>query len=123
MLKKAVRQGRSEQRGKAYTLFTRPPIASGKRRFPRLYVVPPSRARTTFGDGRVPARQGWGGEKKGFFSITLLADLPAPEHDKLGAGELFQSHRAPCMDPGSTDPDFGTQTELVAVVEPGRGVD
>ena len=104
MLKKAVRQGRSEQRGEAYTLFTRPPIASEKRRFPRLYVEPLSDARTTLAD---------------FFSITLLADLPAPEHDKLGAGEFFQSHRAACMDPGSTDPDFGTQTELVAVVEPG----
>jgi hypothetical protein len=77
MLKKAVQQGRSEQRDEAYTLFTRPPIASEKRRFPRPYVVSLRNARATLGEERASARKGWAGEKNDL-SIMLLADLPAP---------------------------------------------
>jgi len=44
--KKAVRRGRSERGGEAYTVFTRPPIVCGNRRLPRPYVEPPSDART-----------------------------------------------------------------------------
>src|SRR5689334_10951202 len=47
----------------------------------------------------------------------LLAELTAAQHDELRAGQLFQSHRSAGMYAGRTDPDFGAQPELKAVVE------
>jgi hypothetical protein len=46
MFKKAFQRGRSERRGEALTVFTRPPTACRNRRFPRPYVEPLSDART-----------------------------------------------------------------------------
>jgi hypothetical protein len=58
MLKKAVQQGRSEQRGEAYSV---------------RYGEPLSEARTPHGKRRVSARRGRAGEKGDFFSILLIA--------------------------------------------------
>lgn len=46
----------------------------------------------------------------------LLADLPAPQYDKLEAGQLFKPHRTSGMDTGRADPDFRSQPELKAIV-------
>jgi len=46
----------------------------------------------------------------------LLADLPAPQYDKLEAGQFFKPHRASGMDTGRADPDFRSQPELKAIV-------
>ena len=99
MLKKAVQQGRSEQRGEEVHTALRvgrsplqwvpangkAPTAFSASEKLLLTVEPLSEARTKPGERCVLAHQGWAGEKSDFFNI-LLAALNVLEPHKPTSG-------------------------------------
>src|SRR5437667_1106784 len=60
-------------------------------------------------------------------SLALTRSSPPclafSQYYELGGGELLCAHRAVGVEPGGGDADLGTQPELAAVGEAGRGVD
>jgi hypothetical protein len=69
MFKKTIQQGRSERRPEAWHSSPTHPELPRQLVSQVGYVEDAFMARTTLGARRVSARQGWAGEKRGFFNI------------------------------------------------------
>src|SRR6185312_2012159 len=56
-------------------------------------------------------------------AANLAANLPRTAHNPLRAGQFAEPHRPAGVQFLGRDADFGAESELAAVGEPGRGVD
>ncbi len=51
-----------------------------------------------------------------------LAELATPQDNEFRAGQLVQPHGASCMNARGADTDFGSQTELIPIIESSGGI-
>ena len=53
----------------------------------------------------------------------LFTYMTVPDNNKFLAGQPFQANRSARMELVGADPDFGAETVLKSIREPGRGID